>query len=97
MMKLMRSGVCRSDDSKIVGFHFDVFQSDYKEIDFSRSHVCRSDDNVSQNLGTIDFQLGQVQKANHWNQLDSSSRFSTSCNVRIHESDILHSDDLGHV
>ena len=39
-----RSDVCRSDESNNESFHFDVFQSDDKEIEFSRSDVCRSDD-----------------------------------------------------
>ena len=39
------SEVQRSNDSKNVGFHFDVFQSDDKEIEFSHSDVWWSDDN----------------------------------------------------
>ena len=39
-----RSDVCRSDESNDESFHFDVFQSDDKEIEFCRSDVCRIDD-----------------------------------------------------
>ena len=39
-----RSDVCRSDESNNESFHFDVFQSDDKEVEFCRSDVCRIDD-----------------------------------------------------
>ena len=42
--EVSRSDVCRSDESNNEGFHFDVFQSDDKEIELSRSDVCRSDE-----------------------------------------------------
>ena len=79
-------------------FHYDVCQSDDKEIEFSRSDVCRSDD--SKNVGlrlAIDSDDAEVFSAYRDDQeflVDSGQNSETSPSYKEpSEPDVLHSDN----
>ena len=103
-----RSDVCRSDESNNVSFHFDVFQSNDKEIEFSRSDVCRSDD--SNDVGfrfdvfqsddkEIEFSRSDVCRSDNSN--DVGFRFdvfqSDDKEIEFPRSDVCRSDDSNDV
>ena len=87
--EVSRSDVWRSDESNNEGFHFDVFQSDDKEIELSRSDVCRSDDSK-----TIGFHFDVFQSDDKEIEFSRSDvcRSDGSKTVGFHF-DVFQSDD----
>ena len=103
-----RSDVCRSDESNSESFHFDVFQSDDREIEFSRSDVCRSDDRHSESFHfdvfqsddrEIEFSRSDVCRSDDRNNV--GFRFdvfqSDDKEIEFSRSDVCRSDDSNNV